>query len=181
MSGNRECIWNWNRPMIRPAIVALSLLFGPCSLSPVMAWDVWTLTETRCVLREEPAGEGREVHLAAARGEAESFQILMRSAEGASAMELSADALRGPGGAALPAEAIALYRQHQLYLDIGTHRNNDFVPGWYPDPLIPFRHPSSGKPLARARLLAIPFDLPADETHNFWVDVAVPRDAAAGI
>ncbi len=181
MNGNRKCIGKWNRPMIGSAMVALSLLLSLCGLSPVLALEVWTLTETRRVLRDEPAGEGREVHLAAARGEAESFQILMRSAEGAGAMELFAEALDGPGGAALPADAITLYRQHQLYLDIGTHRNDDFVPGWYPDPLIPFRHPLSGEPLAGARLVAIPFDLPADQTHGFWVDVAVPRDAVAGI
>ncbi len=60
MNGNREYIWNWTRPMIGPAMLALSLLFGPCGLSSVMALEVWVLPETRRVLREEPAGEGRE-------------------------------------------------------------------------------------------------------------------------
>ena len=46
----------------------------PCH---VMALEVWTLIETRRVLREEPAGEGRELQLAAARGETEGFQLIL--------------------------------------------------------------------------------------------------------
>lgn len=42
-------------------------------------WQVWTLTETRRVLRDEPARTGTSVKIAAARNEWESFEILMRS------------------------------------------------------------------------------------------------------
>ena len=73
-----------------------------------------------------------------------------------------------------------LYRQHQLYLDAGTHRNDGFKADWYPDPLVPFRHPLAEKELRGARLRAVPFDLPAGETQGFWVDVYVPERAAAG-
>ncbi|MCL4195014.1 MAG: DUF4091 domain-containing protein, partial [Thermoguttaceae bacterium] len=72
-----------------------------------------------------------------------------------------------------------IYRQHQLELTTGTYRNAAFRPGWYPDPLIPLRHPDTGEPL-RGRITAVPFDLPANETHGFWVDIRVPDAAPPG-
>lgn len=144
-------------------------------------WRVWTLTETRRVLREEPAGEGLEVRLFAARNEWEGFQILMRSEEPVKGVNLQADDLRGPGGAIIDSSHAQLFRQHQFYLDVGTYRNDTFQPGWYPDPLIPFVHPLTGKPLQGGRLQAVPFDLPPRETHGFWVDIYVPPDAKAGL
>jgi hypothetical protein len=62
-----------------------------------------------------------------------------------------------------------------------TVRNAEFKPGWYPDPLIPAVHPLTGKPLSGARFTAMPFDLPANETHGFWVDLYVPADAKPGL
>ena len=38
----------------------------------------------------------------------------------------------------------------------------------------------TGKKLAGARITAVPFDLPAKETHGFWVDIHVPADAWPG-
>jgi len=143
-------------------------------------WHVWTVTQTRRVLREEQAGQGTEVKLAAARNEWESFQVLLRSEAPVGGVSVEAGDLRGPGGAVIRAADARLFRQHALHLTAGTHRNDAFKPGWYPDPLIPFRHPLTGKPLSGARLTAVPFDLPADETHGFWVDVHVPPGAAAG-
>ena len=65
-------------------------------------------------------------------------------------------------------------------MDTGTYRNADFKPDWYPDPLIPFEHPLAGEKLKDARFKAVPFDLPAGETHGFWVDLYVPSNAVAG-
>jgi len=69
---------------------------------------------------------------------------------------------------------MVLYRQHQLELTLPSARNDNFKPGWYPDPLIPFRQPPN------ARFKAVPFDLPAGETHGFWVDIFVPANATPG-
>jgi hypothetical protein len=67
-----------------------------------------------------------------------------------------------------------------MHIIQGTYRNDAFKPGWYPDPLIPFRHPVTGEPLKGARFTAVPFDLPAGQTHGFWVDVPVPAQAPPG-
>jgi len=143
-------------------------------------WRVWTVTETRHVLRGDSPEQAQSVKLGAACNEWVSFQILLRSAVAVPGVRVLAGDLAGPGGAHLPAAAARLYRQHQLRLETGTHRNDAFRPDWYPDPLIPFEHPLPGQSLRNARFRAVPFDLPAHETHGFWVDLYVPAQAAAG-
>lgn len=165
-------------------IYVFCVIFGLFSIAVVNRawadWQVWTLAQTRRILRGAPADTGTDIRLSAARNEWESFQILMRSDMSVRGINVHAGDLEGPGGSVLRAEDARLFRQHQLYLDIGTYRNNEFKPGWYPDPLIPFRHPLTRKPLEGARLVAVPFDLPASETHGFWIDVYVPADASPG-
>ncbi len=143
-------------------------------------WQYWTLTETRHVLRSDPPATSTAVRSGAARNEWVSFQILLRSDAPVQGITLEAGDLNGPGGAVVRHADARLYRQHQLRLEVGTYRNASFKPDWYPDPLIPFQHPVTGKPLAGARLAAVPFDLPANETHGFWVDLYVPATAAPG-
>jgi hypothetical protein len=143
-------------------------------------WRVWTLTETRHVLRSEPSGDRTTVKLGTARNEWVSFQILLRSDAPVSGVHVDAGDLKGPKGASLRRAEARLYRQHQLHLVVGTYRNDRFKPDWYPDPLIPFQNPVTGKKLEGARLTAVPFDLPANETHGFWVDLYVPTSTAPG-
>ena len=141
---------------------------------------VWTVTETRHVLRDEPAGAGKDVALQLARNEWRGFQILVRSEEPVKGINVVPGDLAGPDGAVLAAADARLYRQHQMEIKVGTYRNKDFKPGWYPDPLIPFDHPLTRRPLGDAKIKAVPFDLPAGETHGFWVDLYAPADAKAG-
>ncbi|MCD6338911.1 MAG: DUF4091 domain-containing protein [Verrucomicrobia bacterium] len=144
------------------------------------AWHVWTVTETRHVCRSEPPGTNRTVSLAAARNEWESFQVLLRADEPVAGIRLQVTPLRGPGGALIGSRDFRLYRQRQLKLSVGTYRNERFKPDYYPDPLIPFAHPLTGHPLRSGRFRAEPFDLPANQTRGFWVDVHVPEDAPPG-
>lgn len=141
---------------------------------------VWTEVSTRRVLRDEAAGTGTSVRISAAKNEWESFQILLRSDVAVKGVIVEAGNLKGPGEAVLRRSDARLYRQHQIELTKGTYRNKAFKPGWYPDPLIPFNHPVTGEPLGEARFKAVPFDLPAGQTHGFWVDIYVPAKARAG-
>src|SRR5437879_6552251 len=134
-------------------------------------WHVWTLAETRHVLRSEPPAPGTTVELGAARNEWVSFQILLRSDAPVNGVGVEGGELQGPGGRVLHGTDARLYRQHQLHLETGTYRNDAFKADWYPDPLIPFLHPLTGNKLAGARISAVPFDLPANETQGFWVDL----------
>jgi hypothetical protein len=163
-----------------PRFLLLVLAFIVAGREARADWHVWTVTETRRVLRDAAPEDRPAVKLAAARNEWESFQILIRSDAPVRGINVEAGDLVGPGGAVLAGADARLFREHQLKLDVGTYRNDDFKPGWYPDPLIPFKHPVTGEPLTDARLVAVPFDLPANETHGFWVDLYAPPDATPG-
>jgi hypothetical protein len=52
--------------------------------------------------------------------------------------------------------------------------------GWYPDALIPFNDPDTGKPLSGAKISAVPFDVKAGNNQPIWVDLQVPQSAQAG-
>jgi len=153
------------------------------SLSPTVGQaelHVWTLKPTQRVLRDEPAGTETSVRLAAARNEWEGFQILIRADEPIGGIQLKAGGFAGADGKPVAGLRTVLYRQHQMYLADPTLRNESFKPGWYSDPLIPAVHPVTGKPLSGSRFSAMPFDLPAEQTHGFWVDVFIPADTKAG-
>jgi hypothetical protein len=152
----------------------LGIIILLAAMTSDAAWQVWTCHDTIRHLRDEPAGQRKNVVLAAARNEWESFQILMRSDAPIKGVNLEPGDLKGPRGAIIRAADMVLYRQHQLELTLPSHRNDNFKPGWYPDPLIPFRQPPN------ARFKAVPFDLPASETHGFWVDIFVPANATPG-
>ncbi len=63
---------------VRLAAILLSLSAGRAAVAD---WQVWTVTDTRHVLRSEPPGNELAVKVAAARNEWVSFQILLRSDE----------------------------------------------------------------------------------------------------
>jgi hypothetical protein len=163
------------------ARLVLICLVGMFAAEPASAgWQVWTSAATERVLRETPAQGGVAVRLHAACNEWEGFQVLMRSDVPVRGIRLEPADLVGPGGATLPASTARLYRAHQFLLDTPSACNDAFRPGWYPDALIPFVHPLTGKPLTGGRLVAVPFDLPRDQTHGFWVDLYVPPNARPG-
>ena len=161
------------------------------------ATRVWTSSQTVRFLRDAQGGAGHVrrslggvggVKIAAARNEWESFQILLRSDIPVAGVKVAAGDLRGPapstgsglGRGVIRGDDARIYRQHQMHVKIGTHRNKNFRAGWYPDGLIPARHPATRKPLTAGRLRAMPFDLPAGQTHGFWIDLYVPTTARAG-
>jgi hypothetical protein len=149
------------------------LLIGPFASAQCR---VWTVTETRHVLRSDPPQETVAVNIAAARNEWVAFQILIRSDKPVNGVDVQLAPLNGPSGHVIAASNMRLYRQHQLHIEIGTYRNEGFKADWYPDPLIPAEPLLPPKATYPARFKAVPFDLPANETHGFWVDCYVPAE-----
>ncbi|MBN2271855.1 MAG: DUF4091 domain-containing protein [Sedimentisphaerales bacterium] len=141
---------------------------------------VWTVTETRHILRSDPPQDTVAVNIAAARNEWISFQILIRSDKPVNTTNVDISPLRSAAGDVIAASHSLLYRQHQLHLETGTYRNEGFKPDWYPDPLIPAKPLLPPKDTYPARFMAVPFDLPANETHGFWVDCFIPTDTPPG-
>jgi hypothetical protein len=118
--------------------------------------------------------------LAAARGEWESFQIVIQGPARNVRVETSFSGL-----------SVELFRQHYIEIKEGTKPwewDNTTPrtalpepPGWIPDALVPFVDPVTGKPPeAGARFVAQPFDVAEGENQPVWVDIFVPRNARAG-
>jgi hypothetical protein len=168
---------------IRAAVVLLTTLVATTTQARA-DWQVWTETQTKRALRDATPENVASVELSAARNEWESFQILMRSETPVRSVNVEPGDLKGPDEAIVRAADARLFRQHQFQLTVPTYRYeefyNEFRPNWYPDALIPFDHPVTRERLEGARYQAVPFDLPASESHGFWIDLYVPATAQPG-
>ena len=150
------------------------------ALSVQASVQVGCLTATKRVLRDEPLPISKQVNLFAAKNECRSFQIFVRSTSPVRITSLEVSNLGGRSKNVVDTSNAKLYREHQLHVTQPTIRNTNFKEGWYPDALIPFVNPNNGKALSGGRFTAVPFDLPANETHGFWIDIFVPKATVAG-
>src|SRR5579872_910968 len=83
--------------------------FGTLQAAPV----VWVVSSMERVGRSGPAGAGAEVRLYAARGETESFQVVVRAPQGGLRNgNVQVSALEGTG--TIPAKNVSLYREHYV-------------------------------------------------------------------
>ncbi len=118
--------------------------------------------------------------LSAARNEYAPFQIIVRAGtSGLKRVNAVASPLVSTRGRIIPADRITLYREHYIEVSKLSPKSRG-KPGWYPDALIPFLDPGTGKPPVRARFAAAPFDIEPDSNQPLWIDVLAPRDAAPG-
>ncbi|MDX2006684.1 MAG: DUF4091 domain-containing protein [Meiothermus sp.] len=171
---------------------ALTLLFVLTGCpSPVIPIDptgpvrAWTAGPLERVGLESAPGPSRNAELFAARGESEAFQVVLTGDRGVKGASLEVSDLRGPNGAVIGGQNISLYRQHYVQItdpspSFAGSPNRSQGPGWYADALIPFSDPSTGRPLSGGRFQAVPVDVQPGRNQPFWVEVSVPRNAAAG-
>ncbi len=147
---------------------------------------VWVARSLQRIGPDDAPGSTQQAQLSAARGESESFQIVVRApgSAGLSNVNVTVSDLAGPGGAVIPKRNLSLFREHYVYVGISSPNwggsNRPLAKGWYPDGLIPFTDPQTGNPLSGAQLTAVPFSLNASKNQPIWVDVLVPRDATPG-
>ncbi len=143
-------------------------------------------------VRQEGAFQGADtVEVFAARGETESFQVVVTAA-GGNLRNISAEMspLKGEGGASLPANSVTLYREVFIPVRYSSPQATE-PPGLIADPLVPFVNPYTGarvpeprwrdKGMEGARFGAVGFDLWQDQHQPLWVDVQIPKDAAPGV
>jgi hypothetical protein len=144
---------------------------------------VWVLGGMTRVLPTAPAQTLVDAGLSAARGETVPFQVAV-TAGGVqvTGATLTLSDLLGPGAAQIPATDLVRYREHFIHISAHSPTNGDPIlkTAWFPDALIPFIDPVTGRPPASATYHASPFDVPLGHTQPLWVDVTVPRDAVAG-
>jgi len=148
----------------------------PAEPAPLAPLDVAVLGSVAKVRPEGAASGADRAILAAGRNEFESFQVAA-NAHDRPLRDLAialASPLTGPGGEAIPAENVTIYRVE--YYEVRTASDLEGAPGRWPDPLIPAVDPLVGE--ARA---AFPVDVPAGENRVAWIDVRVPADATPGM
>lgn len=161
---------------------------------------LWTMTKTNRILRNETPSfdPATTVALTSAKNEWEDFQILLRSTGDVTINTISAGNLSHEGGTGtISSDNIEIYRMHQtevknrsgIMFGYPTPRPEYPVNEWYPDALIPMYHPVTHAPLPVVTPVpgstdplyrAVPFTIPADQTHGYLVDIYVPTDALAG-
>lgn len=173
-----------------PAVVATVLLAAsavPATARP-QAWTASAMTRVFPADPAPPAGAGAgTARLAAARGETESFQVVVRAGEGGEALgdvTVGVTELLGPGGASIKAGDLTLYRAHHVQVrrpSPAPAGGGEAAPtGPYPDALIPFLDPATGREPKGGRHKGQPFAVEAGSSQPVWVDVAVPRDLPPG-
>lgn len=133
-------------------------------------------------------GSELRARLWAARGESESFQVIVRAQpeNGLTNVNLTVTDLTNPSGAMIPYPQLALFREQYVRISPSSPNwggsNQPLVPGWYPDGLIPFVDPETRRsPSSAAGLKAVPCNVDAGTNQPFWVDVSVPRTTPAGV
>jgi Domain of unknown function (DUF4091) len=147
--------------------------------------SVWIAPSLHRVGMNDAAGSETQANLWAARGEYESFQIVANGgSKGLKDVDVKVSDLQGPDGQVIPKTSFTLYREKYQHVTSSSPNwkgsNQPMAPGWYPDALIPFTDPDTGKPLSGAQLTAVPFDLKSGNNQPIWVDLLVPRTAKAG-
>ena len=142
--------------------------------------SVSVVDEFARVRPRDALGAKRTAVLTAARNEYAPFQIIVRAGtSGLKRVNAVASPLVAKLGHTIPVDRITLYREHYVEVRKSSPKSKG-APGWYPDALIPFLDPSTGKPPVPARFAAAPFDIAPDSNQPLWVDVLTPRDATPG-
>ena len=163
--------------MLRIALPLLMLcaMTGALAQTPV----VWVASPWQHVLKNTEPGTATRVSLTAAANEYEPFRIIVRAgAQALPDVDLTLPALRG-SKATIPATRLTAYREHYLNVFEPSYRSKAPT-GWYPDALIPFVDPLTGKELQGAKYDAAPYTIEANSNQGYWIDVYVPKGTPAG-
>jgi hypothetical protein len=147
---------------------------------------IWVQDSLEHIMLDEHPQDVSNIHLYAARGEYESFQIAINAPkDDFTVANVEISDLKGFGDRVLSKSDITLYREH--YVEVtkpsptwGGTKVKPLGKGWYPDGLIPFVDPQTGVDLVGAELDAIPFKLKKGFNQTIWVDIFVSRDTPSG-
>jgi hypothetical protein len=132
-------------------------------------------------------GSRTNVMIHAARAEFQSFQVAIQAPEGGlTNVNFLVSDLVGSNGAVISAQDLVAYRE--FYVTVKHHSPTYNGPPnlpitnvrTFPDALIPFIDPATGKPPVDAKYRAVPFDLAARHNAVMWIDVFVPRGTLPG-
>ena len=139
-------------------------------------------------------GETRAI-IKAAKNEVESFQVVVGAVQkNVRVVKAEMSDLTGNAGT-IGKENITLYREEYARVRRSSPMAQ-LPPGLFADPLVPFINPQTGQPIepfsqyrkkwgdpmisSGYEMYALPFDVWKGENQPVWVDVYIPKNAAAG-
>lgn len=163
-------------------LAGFSIFSAAKERSNTPAWSVVLLDSLTREGRYTSVPGAASMHLFAARGEIESFQVSIRSAHILLTNgSVQVSNLTCETGAVIHSSQMELFGEHFVEVrksspDEGTG-NRPLGKGWYPDALIPFVNPDTHEDIHGAHYDAMPFRVEMNENHPIWIDVHVPRDA----
>ncbi|MDD4019780.1 MAG: hypothetical protein PHV28_17770, partial [Kiritimatiellae bacterium] len=174
-----------------PLVVSAALLTVPALAAEMPVIGLTALHAMERILQHEEPFGAPAAEIAAARNEAESFQVVVAArGQNLRVTSVTLSELAGEGGAKIPGDRIRLYREEYVRVRVPTQRA-ELPPGLYPDALVPFIDPVTGKPIEpfskrRERwgepmttsghdMYAVPFDVFAGQNQPLWIDVHVPK------
>ena len=145
---------------------------------------------------QKPQGQSK-VEIKSAKNEVESFQVVVTALkENIKVVKVEISDLIGKNGAKIGKDNIKLFRAEYVRVRRSTRRA-ELGPGLYPDPLVPFINPLTGKPIEPRRqfskrwgepvttvgheMYAVPFELFKGQNQPVWVDVYIPKNVPAGV
>lgn len=161
--------------LLTPILSLLLLTLRALAAAP----SVWVASPWEHVLKSSPPGATRQASLRSAANEYESCRLIVRAGDAPlTEIALASSTLRGVAGE-IPASRVTFYREH--YLNISTPTIRSPAPaGWYPDALIPFLDPATGRPPQGGIYRADTVTIEPGLNQGYWVDVMVPRETRAG-
>jgi hypothetical protein len=136
------------------------------------------------ISQSEPLFGKPNAVIKAARNEYESFQVVVGAVQkNIRVISAEMSELTGQSGI-IGKENISLYRPEFVRIRRSSDRAQ-LPPGLYAEPLVPFINPLTGEATKPGRrdghdYYAVPFDVWKGQNQPIWVDVYVPKNAAAG-
>jgi hypothetical protein len=180
------------KPLFSTITLVAAFVYWPTAAESAGATriNLTSLSSTVRVAQDGPIQGTPTVEIAGARGETESFQVVVTAEDGRlDNATAQIGPLRAAGGQSLPQECIELFREGYVPVRHSAPRAT-CAPGLIADPLIPFKNPYTGKPVPEPkwkdekqigpRFGADGFEVWAGHHQPLWADVRIPRDATAG-
>lgn len=153
----------------------------------MQSFYVWTTHSLDRVRKNRRPEENRDFSLCGAKGEYESFQIVINSTVEPICIKDIVFTSFAQNGEIL-CDNIDVYREHYISFDKNSHHKGvegiieQELVGSVPDALIPALHPVTRKPLGNsARFYAFPHNMPENDIQPYFIDVKIPREAQSGI
>ena len=147
---------------------------------------VWTESSLSRIWKGSSPGSSNQIEVYSAKNETYSFQIGVQApTRGLTNVNVVNSDLTGPNGAVIGGSNIALFREQYVSVPAApawlySGSNPPGQAGLYPDGLIPFVDPETGRAPQGGTLRAVPFAVSGGNNQPIWVDVTVPADAQPG-